>query len=316
MRAPTTPPPPTRCWRWSTDLDDERRAALSIDLGADPLTAPLSGRAGAVDRRGRRRPPARPSATTAACGPSPSTARHSTISAPARRGSWPVRIAAGVSYLRVLDRGGVSAPDALRQISFRFAADDDQFMTIAKLRAARQLWARVAEVVGAPDAGAATVHAVTSLPMMAQRDPWVNMLRTTLAAFARRRRAAPTPSWSTRSTCAIPGGCARYRSEFRAPHRPQHPAAAAGGVAHRPGARSRRRLVVRRGPHRGAGRAGVGALPATSKPAAGSPRRPTIVADADRGGGEQRRRRHRPPAHGSHRRQRVPEPRGSAAAAS
>ena len=57
-------------------------------------------------------------------------------------------------------------------------------MTIAKLRAARQLWARVAEVVGEPDAGAATVHAVTSLPMMAQRDPWVNMLRTTLAAFA------------------------------------------------------------------------------------------------------------------------------------
>ena len=72
----------------------------------------------------------------------------------------------------------------MRQISFRFAADDDQFMTIAKLRAARQLWARVAEVVGAADAGAATVHAVTSLPMMAQRDPWVNMLRTTLAAFA------------------------------------------------------------------------------------------------------------------------------------
>ena len=75
-------------------------------------------------------------------------------------------------------------PDALRQISFRFAADDDQFMTIAKLRAARQLWARVAEVVGEPDAGAARVHAVTSLPMMAQRDPWVNMLRTTLAAFS------------------------------------------------------------------------------------------------------------------------------------
>ena len=57
-------------------------------------------------------------------------------------------------------------------------------MTIAKLRAARRLWARVAEVVGEPNTGAATVHAVTSLPMMAQRDPWVNMLRTTLASFA------------------------------------------------------------------------------------------------------------------------------------
>ena len=49
---------------------------------------------------------------------------------------------------------------------------------------ARQLWARVAEVVGEADAGAATVHAVTSLAMMTQRDPWVNMLRTTLAAFS------------------------------------------------------------------------------------------------------------------------------------
>src|SRR6202000_2092636 len=36
---------------------------------------------------------------------------------------------------------------------------------------------------GAPDHGAAVVHAETSLPMMTQRDPWVNMLRTTLAAF-------------------------------------------------------------------------------------------------------------------------------------
>jgi methylmalonyl-CoA mutase len=57
-------------------------------------------------------------------------------------------------------------------------------MTIAKLRAARKIWARIAEVVGAPEAGAATLHAVTSLPMMAKRDPWVNMLRTTLAAFS------------------------------------------------------------------------------------------------------------------------------------
>src|SRR6202012_2036310 len=40
-----------------------------------------------------------------------------------------------------------------------------------------------AEVVGEPDCGAAVVHAETSLPMMTQRDPWVNMLRSTLAAF-------------------------------------------------------------------------------------------------------------------------------------
>lgn len=99
--------------------------------------------------------------------------------------SWELgaSIAAGVNYLRVLTESGLTIAAALRQISFRFAADDDQFMTIAKFRAARTVWARVAEVVGEPDAGAAVVHAETSLPMMTQRDPWVNMLRCTLAAF-------------------------------------------------------------------------------------------------------------------------------------
>jgi methylmalonyl-CoA mutase len=83
----------------------------------------------------------------------------------------------------VLTEAGLPVAKALRQISFRLAADDDQFLTIAKVRALRRLWARVAEVVGEPDSGAAVVHAETSLPMMTQRDPWVNMLRTTLAAF-------------------------------------------------------------------------------------------------------------------------------------
>ena len=87
--------------------------------------------------------------------------------------SWELSgsVAAAVAYLRTLADSGMPFRDALQQIAFRFAADDDQFMTIAKLRAARQLWARVAEVVGEPEAGAATIHAVTSLPMMTQRDP-------------------------------------------------------------------------------------------------------------------------------------------------
>ena len=63
-------------------------------------------------------------------------------------------MAAGVAYLRMLGEAGLGVPDSLRQISFRLAADDDQFMTIAKFRVMRRLWARVAEVVGEPDAGA------------------------------------------------------------------------------------------------------------------------------------------------------------------
>ncbi|WP_067477208.1 methylmalonyl-CoA mutase family protein [Nocardia amamiensis] len=91
-------------------------------------------------------------------------------------------VAAGLAYLRALTEG-LGLADALAQLEFRFAATDDQFATIAKFRAARQLWARVAQVCGAPDFGGAPQHAVTSAAMMSQRDPWVNMLRSTLAAF-------------------------------------------------------------------------------------------------------------------------------------
>jgi methylmalonyl-CoA mutase len=166
-----------------TDLDDDQRSRLSVDLGGDPLTAPLSARSA-------------PSVAEVVAAAAKVTGydggvRAITVDGPAfhdlgASASWELAgsIAAAVGYLRLLGEAGIATGDALRQISFRFAADDDQFMTIAKLRAARQLWARVAEVVGEPNAGAARLHSVTSLPMMAQRDPWVNMLRTTLAAFS------------------------------------------------------------------------------------------------------------------------------------
>lgn len=166
-----------------TGLDDDQRSRVSVDLGADPLSAPLSGRGapalGEVIATAQK--------VTGFDG----HVRAITVDGPAfhNRGansSWELgaAIAAGVTYLRLLVDAGLTTAEALGQISFRFAADDDQFMSIAKLRAARQLWARIAQVVGEADAGATTVHATTSLPMMSQRDPWVNMLRTTVAAFA------------------------------------------------------------------------------------------------------------------------------------
>ncbi|MFD9698983.1 methylmalonyl-CoA mutase family protein [Lentzea sp. NPDC059081] len=94
-------------------------------------------------------------------------------------------LALAVSYLRVLTDAGFSASDAFAQLEFRYAATADQFMTIAKLRAARRLWARVAEVSGVASADAVQVqHAVTSSAMMTRRDPWVNMLRTTVACLS------------------------------------------------------------------------------------------------------------------------------------
>jgi methylmalonyl-CoA mutase len=166
-----------------TDLDDDRRARLSIDLGADPLTSPLASRSEV--------PLDDVVATANKAAGYDGGVRSvmvdgSTFHDLGANASWELAgaVAAGVSYLRLLADSGLSMRDSLGQISFRLSADDDQFMTIAKFRAARQLWARIAEVVGEPDSGAATINAVTSSPMMTQRDPWVNMLRTTLAVFA------------------------------------------------------------------------------------------------------------------------------------
>ncbi|MFC0529731.1 methylmalonyl-CoA mutase family protein [Phytohabitans kaempferiae] len=92
--------------------------------------------------------------------------------------------AAGVAYLRALTDAGLDVATAFGQLEFRYAATADQFATIAKLRAARRIWSRVAQLCGVPEAGAQRQHAVTSAAMMTIRDPWVNMLRTTLACFA------------------------------------------------------------------------------------------------------------------------------------
>ncbi|MFG3053126.1 methylmalonyl-CoA mutase subunit beta [Kitasatospora sp. NPDC048239] len=94
-------------------------------------------------------------------------------------------LATGVAYLRTLTAAGLTVDAALGQLDFRYAADADQFLTIAKFRAARRLWARIAEVSGAAaEASAQRQHAVTSTVMMTERDPWVNMLRTTVACLA------------------------------------------------------------------------------------------------------------------------------------
>ncbi|MBV9920971.1 MAG: methylmalonyl-CoA mutase subunit beta [Pseudonocardia sp.] len=93
-------------------------------------------------------------------------------------------VAAGVAYLRALTDAGLDAATAARLLEFRYATTDEQFPTIAKLRAARRLWARVLSACGAPDAGGQHQHAVSSPTMFTRRDPYVNLLRGTIAGFA------------------------------------------------------------------------------------------------------------------------------------
>ena len=92
-------------------------------------------------------------------------------------------LACGVTYLRALEANGVALEAARRMIYFRLAADADQFLTIAKFRSIRKLWARVEEACGLAPAPV-EVFAETAWRMMTRRDPYVNILRATVAVFA------------------------------------------------------------------------------------------------------------------------------------
>jgi methylmalonyl-CoA mutase len=92
---------------------------------------------------------------------------------------------AGAAYLRLLVEAGLDVDAAADQLDVRLAATDEQFPTIAKLRAARRVWARLLELSGVRESGRGQrQHVVTSRPMMASYDPYVNMLRTCVAAFS------------------------------------------------------------------------------------------------------------------------------------
>ena len=92
-------------------------------------------------------------------------------------------LAVGTAYLRALEAAGVDLDTARRMIYARLSADADQFMTLAKFRALRLLWAHVERACGlAPQP--LFVAADTAWRMLTQRDPYVNVLRATIATFA------------------------------------------------------------------------------------------------------------------------------------
>lgn len=92
-------------------------------------------------------------------------------------------VANGVAYLRLLTAAGFTLDEARNRISFLLAADADQFLTVAKFRALRKLWARVEEASGLSPQPA-FVAAETAWRMTTARDPYVNMLRATIAVTA------------------------------------------------------------------------------------------------------------------------------------
>ena len=88
-----------------------------------------------------------------------------------------------VSYLRALEDANIPVETARSMIYARLSADADQFLTLAKFRALRLLWARVEESCGfAPKP--LFIAAETAWRMLTQRDPYVNLLRATVATFS------------------------------------------------------------------------------------------------------------------------------------
>jgi methylmalonyl-CoA mutase len=92
-------------------------------------------------------------------------------------------LASAVAYLRALEAGGIALDAARQMIYFRLASDADQFLSIAKFRSMRKLWARVEQACGLTPLRV-YVAAETAWRMMTRRDPYVNMLRATMAVFS------------------------------------------------------------------------------------------------------------------------------------
>ncbi|MCJ2081286.1 methylmalonyl-CoA mutase subunit beta [Methylobacterium sp. J-090] len=90
-------------------------------------------------------------------------------------------LATAVAYLRALEAGGHDIARARDAVAVLLVADADEFLTIAKFRAMRRLWARVEAACGL-EPKPLRLHAETAWRMMNRNDPFVNILRTSMAA--------------------------------------------------------------------------------------------------------------------------------------
>lgn len=94
-------------------------------------------------------------------------------------------IATAVEYLNQMNERNVDVTNAAESMRFTFGIGSFYFMEVAKLRAARVMWAKVLEQFGvAEEKRKMFIHAKTALNNQTVYDPFVNMLRTTTEAFS------------------------------------------------------------------------------------------------------------------------------------
>jgi methylmalonyl-CoA mutase len=94
-----------------------------------------------------------------------------------------IMLASAVSHLRMFEEARQPLIYAAPHIGFSLSVDQDQFLSMAKIRAMRKLWAKAQEACSISPSPA-TIHAETSYRMMTKNDPETNILRTTIAGFA------------------------------------------------------------------------------------------------------------------------------------
>jgi methylmalonyl-CoA mutase len=95
-------------------------------------------------------------------------------------------MAYGNEYLSRLSEKGISVDDIAPNIKFHFAVGSSYFMEIAKIRAARFLWAKLVNAYGPSKAEITRthIHTVTADWNKTVYDPYVNMLRTTTESMS------------------------------------------------------------------------------------------------------------------------------------
>lgn len=118
-------------------------------------------------------------------------------------------LSSAVAALRTMERAGLPPDRAAACLTLELCADADVFMTMAKFRAVRLLWAEIACACGLP-AASIRVDAETSFRMLTRRDVPTNMLRNTLAVFAASVGGADTISVLPHTlACGLPDAFAR-----------------------------------------------------------------------------------------------------------
>ncbi len=155
-------------------------------------------------------------------------------------------LADGIEYIRAGVAAGMSVDQFAPRLSFFWAIGMNFFMEVAKLRAARKLWAGIVKGFGAKSDKSLPLrtHSQTSGWSLTAQDPFNNIVRTQIEAMA----ATQGPHAVAAHQRARRG--ARVADAVLGAHRPQHPALPDRGERHDPRHRSVGRLLLRRAPHR------------------------------------------------------------------